>query len=420
MPSQRQTVRAFDIDIEPCCARARRLDRQRRRHALLGREFERRYGIARQFHRSRSLYSHTVITGFAFNIIEVETHRALVAAEQKARQRRCQHNGIADDHIRRGAAEFGGGPCDRHHPRGAGEFWNLKGHGRVAGRSDRDDPRIQRERFLRRRTAAQFGAGGIAARADCAARALHPVDQLAVKIAQLRAHAALPEIIIVGCRRFVIGEIQDADIDSGDDDLGIFARIEAGDFHRQLHRGAGPHQSGRRKRNTKRARGLVDAEPFQPERPARHPLRGLIERPAQRRDDISAGAPILANGNLDLRSAFLDLHRLRQQQPIADDVNGQPAGGAGVDRNGHIVTGRDVRPVDRGLQEIRRVSAAVGIPADIELHGGQRPVGIGGADLETIAARLWLQCQPRGFRGRNGEIAIGDAAGRFDRLVIPG
>ena len=49
--------------------------------------------------------------------------------------------------------------------------------------ADRDDAGIQRQRLLRRRTALQLGAAGIAAGADLAARALHAVDQLPVEVA---------------------------------------------------------------------------------------------------------------------------------------------------------------------------------------------------------------------------------------------
>ena len=88
---------------------------------------------------------------------------------------------------------------------------------------DRDDAGIQRQRLLRRRTALQLGAGGIAAGLDLAARALHAVDQLPIEVADFRRHAALAEIVVVRRRRLVVGQIENADIDGGNDDLGVFA-----------------------------------------------------------------------------------------------------------------------------------------------------------------------------------------------------
>ena len=89
--------------------------------------------------------------------------------------------------------------------------------------ADRDDAGIQRQRLLRRRAALQLGAGGIAAGLELAAGALHAVDQLPVEVADFRGHAALAEIIIVRRRRLVIGQVENADIDRGNDDLGVFA-----------------------------------------------------------------------------------------------------------------------------------------------------------------------------------------------------
>ena len=309
MPRQRQPVRSLDIDIELRGAGAAGIERQRHRAALLGRELYRGGGIAGDLHRSRRLDVDGVVAGRALDIVEIEAHGAVIAIEQEARQRRRQHHGIAHRDIGRGAAELGRGPGHRHHPRGAGEFRNVETDlgGAVGG--DRDDAGIQRQRLLRRRAALQLGAGGIAAGLELAAGALHAVDQLPVEVADFRGHAALAEIVVVRRRRLVVGQIENADIDRGDDDLGVFAGIEAAELDRQLQRGVRTHQRRRRQTDLQRAGLLVDAEPFQADRAARHPQRRRIERTAQRRHHIGAGAPILADGNLDLGGAFLDVER---------------------------------------------------------------------------------------------------------------
>ena len=182
-------------------------------------------GLPRDLHRPRRLDVDGVVARRALDIVEIETHGAVIAIEQEARQGRRQHHGIAHRDIGRGAAELGRGPGHRHHPRGAGEFRNVETDlGRAVG-GDRDDAGIQRQRLLRRRAALQLGAGGIAAGLELAAGALHAVDQLPVEVADFRGHAALAEIIIVRRRRLVIGQIENADIDRGNHDLGVFAGV---------------------------------------------------------------------------------------------------------------------------------------------------------------------------------------------------
>ena len=130
--------------------------------------------------------------------------------------------------------------------------------------ADRDDAGIQRQRLLRGRRALQLGAAGIAAGLDLAARALHAVDQLPIEVADFRGQAALAEIIVVRRRRLVIGQIENADIDRGDDDLGVLAGIEPAELDRNLQRAARAAPAAAATASTcKRAGLLVDAEPFQ-------------------------------------------------------------------------------------------------------------------------------------------------------------
>ena len=92
---------------------------------------------------------------------------------------------------------------------------------------------------------------------------------------------------------------------------------------------------------------------------------------------------------------------------------------AGIDRHHHGVAGSVFRLVDRGLQQVRRIGAAVGVPADIELHRGDRSVRLGRFDVEAIAAGLRRERHPRRLVGRQRQVAVGDALGRFDRLIFP-
>jgi hypothetical protein len=149
------------------------------------------------------------------------------------------------------------------------------------------------------------------------------------------------------------------------------------------------------------------------------PIARGIERTTQRRHDIGAGAPVFADRNPDLRLAFANLDGLCGQQPVAEHIDRQPSGRTGIDRDGHSVAGYIFGLVDGGLQQVRRVGAAVGIPADIERHRGQRPVGLRRLDVEAVTAGLRLQLDVGGLVGGDIDLTIGDALGRLDRLVFP-
>jgi hypothetical protein len=114
---------------------------------------------------------------------------------------------------------------------------------------------------LRRRRALQLRAG-VAAGPDLAARALHAVDELAIEIADLRRQPPLAEIVVIRRRRLVVGEVENADVNRGNHDLGVLAGIESFEPDRNLQRRIRPDQRRRRKLHTERAGLLVDAEPF--------------------------------------------------------------------------------------------------------------------------------------------------------------
>ena len=91
-----------------------------------------------------------------------------------------------------------------------------------------------------------------------------------------------------------------------------------------------------------------------------------------------------------------------------------------VDRHHHGIAGLVFRLVDRGFQQIRRIRAAIGIPADIELHRGHRSVGLGRFHVQTITSRPAATTSPAtGLVGGDGEIAIGNPRGRLDRFIVP-
>ncbi len=89
--------------------------------------------------------------------------------------------------------------------------------------ADLDDAREQRERLLRRQIALERAAA-VAAAADRARDAFHAVDQQAVEVADVERQLALAVEIVVRIGRLEVGEVEDADVDGGDRDVGFFAR----------------------------------------------------------------------------------------------------------------------------------------------------------------------------------------------------
>ena len=89
--------------------------------------------------------------------------------------------------------------------------------------ADFDDAGMKRHQHRGRRRRAGRAATAVAARADGAEHALRRVDQLAVKIAEL--HAELPLAIEPAIRigRLEPREVEDAEIDGGDGDIGLLA-----------------------------------------------------------------------------------------------------------------------------------------------------------------------------------------------------
>ena len=211
-------------------------------------------------------------------------------------------------------------------------------------------------------------AAGVAAGPDLAARTLHPVDQLAVKIADVGGEPALTEIIVVGRRRLVVGQVEDADVDRGDDDPRILAGSETANFHRDraadCSDAAAPASCI--SSASVRALRLIENHCTPMARPGMRSARG-IERPAKRRDHIGAAAPVVADRDAQPRRARRHVLRDRGDQAVADDVERDLAGGARGHRDRHAFAGHVFRLVECDFQQVRRVRARLRIPAGIEI-----------------------------------------------------
>ena len=165
-----------------------------------------------------------VVAGRAGDIVDLDEQARGVAGAQEPRKAGGDDHRIAHQHVLDGVADAALRPGHRHHPYRAVEFGHVERHGRLAVGADLDDARVEGDQLLGRRRRGEPHRPAVAAGADLARHALHAVDQQAVEVADLHAELALAEIPVVRRRRLEAGEVEDADIDGGDGDVGLRAR----------------------------------------------------------------------------------------------------------------------------------------------------------------------------------------------------
>jgi hypothetical protein len=275
----------------------------------------------------------------------------LRSPDRMNRQRRGEHDRIAHGHVAGCAAELVARPRHRHHPHRSGKFGNVECDFRPAVGADADDAGIERDRRLGRRAALELRAGGVAAAANLAAGRLHAVDELAVEVAHVGAEPALAEIVIVGRGRLVVRQVENADIDGGNDEAGLFAG-EALDPDRHPQGRAGPRQRGQIEIDRECLSLAVDGEPLHADGAAGHALGRDVERAQQGGQRIAAIAPVASDRDADLVGSRLHLLADGGDETVGDDVEHQLAGGPRGDRDHHGVAGAVFGLVERGFQEI--------------------------------------------------------------------
>ena len=132
----------------------------------------------------------------------------------------------------------------------------------------------------------------------------------------------------------------------------------------------------------------IDGKPLHADGAARHALRRRIERPAQGRDQIGAGAPITADRQLHLGGARFHVARLAGDELVADDVEGEPPGIARGHRDRHGVARLVFALVERDFEHVGRVGIRFDIKAGVERDGRERTVRIGARHFEPVAAEI--------------------------------
>src|SRR5262249_12264059 len=162
----------------------------------------------------------------------------------------------------------------------------------------RNDAGVERQGLLDRRASLHRRPGGraVAARAQRAAFGAHAVDQAAVEVADLAAEPPLAVEPGLGFGRLEARQIEDADVDRGERDARLFAHGEPGQTHWHRERRARLHLLRHGELYAQRARSLLDLEPAQAERAARHALGLGIERAIERDRNVGPGAQLRADG----------------------------------------------------------------------------------------------------------------------------
>ncbi len=337
---------------------------------------------------------------------------------RKARQRRLRHHLVAHDHVGAGLPGPGPRPCDAHDAHRAIEGRQLEFDLRGAVGPDPDHARITGERLLRRLLALEL-RGGIAAAADGAAHPLHAVDDIAVEVAQIVAELALAEEIAAGIGALVARQVEDADIDGGDRDISFLAGFEPGELHRQRQRRQRPHQFRRAEIHGKRALLLADLEPGEADGSARQALGGGVHRPVREHDEIGAGAPFRLDRDRGRGAALGDVDRAQIGDLVGDHGQRRLAGEARREPHLQALAIGVGSLVERDVEHVRRIGRLVALVADAEGDRGRGFLGPVGGDVEAVIAPLDRGGDLRRRIGRDGDLAIGDATGRGDALIVP-
>src|SRR5690606_507746 len=136
--------------------------------------------------------------------------------------------------VLRRAADAGLRPGHGHDAGRAVELRDIEADLRLAFGIELHGTGEEGDELLGRRVAGKRPFAAVAAGAQPPRGAERAVDQPAVEVADLHAEPALAEIPAGRIGRFVAGEVEDADIDGGDRDIGLLVRARAVDRKRDI------------------------------------------------------------------------------------------------------------------------------------------------------------------------------------------
>ena len=211
--------------------RSRAVEHERHERALAARQRARfgMRGAVVEAERAGCRDRRGIRTVRTFDIVEVERGRRLVARRQEARQDELRHHRIAHGQRPVGVADLLVAHDHRHQAQFAVEVGNRRAAPAPCRRR-----RLSRGRRRARRFCVGTTASGRPPRLSPpsrkdADRAFLRLDQAAVIVVHADAEPPLAEIKADRIGRFEIGELQDAFVDGGEREIGVFALGKAFD-----------------------------------------------------------------------------------------------------------------------------------------------------------------------------------------------
>ena len=297
-----------------------------------------------------------VSAGRALDIVQIELETCVIAERQESRSRRQHRHRITHDDVAARAAELVGAPRDRHHPDRSVELRQVEIDACLSvGTDPHDAGELGHRRLDWRATLHRHAAPTVATRPQPARIRMHAVDQPAIEIAQLGAELRLRVEPLLWPRRLVARQIEDADVDRGNRDVGLLVGPEPVELDRHREPRSGADHGWRVERHLERPGRLVEAEPLETDGAARHPLGRHVHRPVEHRRHVRAGAPGSIDPDRNLAAAFRYIDGGVLHEAGAEHRDQRLATLAGGDLELGRVACRVARPVERDVEHLGRI-----------------------------------------------------------------
>ena len=365
------------------------------------------------------LKAHTIIAIRCIRIGNIEADIGLIAGGHEARHTSGNNHRIADDDIGDGVADSLLCPCYRHDARGAVELRYVESDCCLAVAVEFNRTGEQRNQLFGGRTAFRCHIATIATCAQLAGDAERTIDQATIHIAHFKAQLTLAEEPVFRVRRLIACQIENADIDCRDHDIGLFAtRI----FNRNRDGKCGARRDlfRRGQLDSKLLVGRIDLQPFKTNRTRRHTAFNSLTRTEQSCRNVGARTPILTNRNIDGRATFRHTGRDGLEQLFRTNGDEQLTGKTRGDFQFSRITRRIMFLVERDFQPVRCFGrSGAHIPARVEFVACGRARGISRFDFKTITTPINRQADFSFAIDCKVNLAVGNRLGERHRLVIP-
>ena len=310
-------------------------------------------------------------------------------------------------------------PGDDRNPHRAVELRHVEGDRRLAVVADFHRALEECDQFFLGWAALGAHERAVTAGADAADNAGRAVDQPAIDVADFEAQRPLPKIPGFRIGALVVGQVEDADIDGGDRDIGLAARREAGKRYRYGQRRARFALLRQVDRHVELAVAGGDGQPFDADGAHRHAVFRCVGRTIERRGDIGTRPPCLGDRQVDRRPFGAHRRGGDMDDAVRTDRHQHFAGEARRNPELRGVADSVVFLVEGDFETVRHFRrGGLDIPAGVEDDRAFRidaPL-----DIEAIAAPADRHLDARGITGGQVQRAVGDLVGIVDDFIVPG